>query len=279
MVGGHVQRGHRHDQDHHDLHRDERDHRDGHVRASEHVAQARRGTAIGVLVVARGHVGEGVRVRSQGDEGQDRGRADEDDRDEVRPGEVRQAERGGERRRWCREVRADDGADGRAPHDGAQGGPAASPREQVGGDVARQLVGRVAEADEDGADEQDRQRHEDDADRRHERAEDPRRVAHGQADPAAAADHHLREHHGADRRAEHDRGAWRPAPGRGPGEPLGDDRGHGDGRDVAGAAESDARDQRPQRPTPQAIELVRAAGDGRVHGGGQLGRGGGHVGR
>ena len=205
-VLGHVERRHRHDQDHHELADDERDDRRRDARAAQDLPdRADAGARVVAGRQARGLVRELVRVGAEQGEGQDRGEADEHDRHEVRTGQLGQA-------RLDREVagdrdqrRPDHRADGRAPdHDADRGRPPIG-RDHVAGRVARELVGAVAEADQERAGQQQRERA-----RQHGRGGDQRAhhaeaVAGGEAGtPATAPGHEPRQQHGPHRGAEHD---------------------------------------------------------------------------
>ena len=120
-----------------------------------------------------------------------------------------------------------------------------APEEQVGGGIARQLIRAVPEADQDHAQEEQRQRPGDDRGRGHEGAGDADRVARAEAGSPSSNGHQSREERRADGRPEHDRRARRPAPRRRAGEILGHDRADRDGGDVADAAHGDAGDERP----------------------------------
>ena len=103
----HVERRHRHDQDHHDLDREQRHDRDRDVRSAQDRAERRGGVALRDLVASRGLVGQGVRIRPKHDDRQDGRRADEDDRHEVGTGQFGEAQRHGEGRGGGREIRSD----------------------------------------------------------------------------------------------------------------------------------------------------------------------------
>ncbi len=218
-------------------------------------SDAADGPFVGRMVVGRRGIGERVRVGPQGEERQDGRRPDERHGHEIRAREVRHAERRRERGGRGGQVRADDRPHRRAPDDGADRGRPTLRREEVGGDIARQLVGGVAEADQDGARKQQRHRGHDDGSRGDERAHDPDGVAGGQPRPPTAADHELGEREGAEGGPQDDRRAGRPAPGRVAGDRLGHDRRDRHGRDVAGAAQRDARDERPDRAPTKPCEL------------------------
>ena len=208
-----------------------------------------------VEVLARRPVGEVVRVGAQHDGREDRGRPDEGDRDEVRAGELGEADRRREGAGGCHQVRSDDGADRRAPHDDADRRRASIGRVHVGGGVARELVRGVAEPDQDRSGEEGRERGGDDPERGDDRADDRDDVAEGQPEAATAPDHDAGEDDGARCRSKHDRSAGHARPDRGSAEVLGDDGCDGDRRDMPGAAEGDARDERPRGPAPRLGEV------------------------
>ena len=174
---GHVQRRHRHDQDHDDLAGDERDDRHRDTRSGEYarerhrVPASRRLRGRGVTTDARAHTDQGAAATNA----EDGRRAHEDDRDEVGAGELRQAERDRDLTGRCDKVRPDDRTDRGTPHDDADGRCPPIRGDQIRRRVTGQLVRCIAEADQHGADEQDRKRRRDDGRRRDERPQRHRR--------------------------------------------------------------------------------------------------------
>ena len=106
------------------------------------------------------------------------------------------------------------------------------------------------------------------ADRRDERPEDADPVAQSEARPASGSNHDPRQDDRPDGRTHDHRRAGRAAPGGRAGDVLRHDRGDGDRRDVPGAAEGDASDERPHRPPAQPVELARRQVEGRGRDGG-----------
>ena len=250
-----VDRGHRHDQDHHDLGGDQRHERHGH-RGTRGDHSQRRRLHERVDRTGQGRrIGQRVGLRAQQEHGHDPGQADEEDRQQVRPGELREAKGDGHLAGGCREVRADDRADRRAPHDQAEGRRTSFRRRHVGGDVAAEVPGRVGEAGEGAAEEQQRDRADEDRAERDGAAEDPDREPEQQADPAAAAQHdhrdQARRHGGPDRRRRRGQAAERRAARH----LRRDQRSDRHGRDVAGASQRGDGEEDPAHPPPQAREV------------------------
>ncbi len=214
-MGGHVQRGHGHDQDHHDLHGDEGHDRHRHVRPAHDAAQRRRcrpARALGV-VGANGRPARTGRAAGRPRSGSWRRRRTGSARGRGRPAAGRPIE----------SAKAVAGATRFGPMTAPTVAPHTTVPErrcppvgriEVGGDVARQLVRGVAEADEHGPDEEDRQGHGDDPDGRHERPEDADPVAQGQPARRPAPDHDRRQDDRPDGRAHDHRRPGRAAPGR-----------------------------------------------------------------
>ena len=251
-----VDRGHRHDQDHHDLGGDQRHERHGHRGTRGDHAQRRR---LDERVDRTGQgrwIGQRIGLGAQQEHGHDPGQADEEDRQQVRPGELGEAKRDGHLAGGSREVRADDRADRRAPHDQAEGRRTSFRRRHVGGDVAAEVAGRVGEAGEGAAEEQQRDRAGEDRAERDGAAEDADREPEQQADPAAAAQHdhrdQARRHGGPDRRRRGGQAAERRAARH----LRRDQRSDRHGRDVAGAPQRGDGEEDPAHPPPQAREVV-----------------------
>ena len=177
---GHVQRGHRHDQDHHDLAEDQRRDRREDGRAAKDLRKPRWRSVIAWRIGSTVRVRELVRVGPQQDEGQDRRHADEHHRHEYGPVSTAARVRG-DLARERDELRPDDRADGRSPDDEPERRGPASGRHHVRGGVARQLVRAVAEPDQQRAEEQQRQRPGNHRDRRDDRADDADGVAERRA--------------------------------------------------------------------------------------------------
>ncbi len=139
---------------------------------------------------ARRRVGELVGVRAQEDERQDRGGGHEEGRHQVGPREPGQADRLGDGPRPRHEVRPDDRADGGAPHHEPQGRRAPLRLHEVGGRVAGEVVRRVAEADEHGRGEEERERADDEGEDRQQGSRHADRVAGDEAGPAPVGPGH-----------------------------------------------------------------------------------------
>ena len=205
-VLGHVERGHRHDQDHHELADDERDDRRAHAgpaedrrRSARACGRCRRASSSSVAAI-----GELVRVGPEEREREDGRGAHEHDRHEVRPREHRQPEvhrrSAGDRG----ERRPDDRADRRRPHDEPDRRGAARGRGHVRVRVPREVVARVPEADEQRPDQEQREQRAHDGGGRDERADHADRVARRQPDPPRAPRHERREQDRAQGGAEDD---------------------------------------------------------------------------
>ena len=164
-VGGQVERRHRHDQDHRGLAGDERRDRGEDGRAQRGSRGPAGPGAPGVRVDGR-LVGERERIRPQEHEGQQRGRRS---RTAIGirygPAQLGQAEDRRDLLADRHERRTDDAADGRAPDDEPDRDRAPVGRDEVGGGVARQVVRRVAEADDERAEDQQREAADDDGQR------------------------------------------------------------------------------------------------------------------
>ena len=152
-VIGHVERGHRHDQHHHDLTSHERHDGDGHARARDDARQRDRDGAVAALhVVARRGVGKLVWVGSEQHERQQCRSTDEHDRHQVWAAQLGQSEGQRDLAGRRNEVRSGDGADGGAPHDEPDRRRPPIRWGEVGRGVARQLVRGVPETDQHGPD-------------------------------------------------------------------------------------------------------------------------------
>ena len=205
-VLGHVERRHRHDQDHHELADDERDEGRRDARAAQDLPD-RADAGAGSSPVARR---EASSASSYGS-----GRSRAKIRIAARPTNTigtRYGPASSGRPDLDREVardrdqrRPDHRADGRAPdHDADRGRPPVG-RDHVAGRVARELVRAVAEADQQRAGQQQRERAAT-ARPRWRSARPARRGRSRSARPARrpAPGHEARQQHGPDRGAEHD---------------------------------------------------------------------------
>jgi len=188
-VGGHVERGHRHDQGHHELAGDQGDDRGRHAGAAQDGPNWPHGHRRGVLVGQVVIVGQLVRVGAKEGERRDGRDAHEHHRHEIGPGEHRQADGHRARTGDGHQPRAHDGAHGRRPDHEADGRGPLRGRHHVRGGIARQLVGRVAEADEHRPQQEEREGAGDDGSRCHEGPDHAHDVAQGQPDAPAAARH------------------------------------------------------------------------------------------
>ena len=192
-VLGHVERRHRHDQDHHELARS----------TSATIAAATAGPPqdrpdrpdARPRVVVRW---PGARRRRRARTGP--GAAGSNDRIAARPTKTigtrygpdqrRQAGLLGEVGRDRHHRRADDGSDGRPPDHDPDRRRAPVGRHHVGGRVAGELVGAVAEPDQQRAAEEERERSRDHRGGRDQGPQDADRVAGREPGPAAAATGH-----------------------------------------------------------------------------------------
>ncbi len=246
-VLGHVQRRHRHDQDHHDLARHERHDRDRHVGPAEDRRQRDADGRIGGRIRARALVGQLVRIGSQQRPRQERRRADEDHRDEVRTGELGQAEarrhRAGRRRPGSDRGRLRPSRPrrrARSPTRAGHPGRGRRRRTATAGSSELPKPIRNVPTSSSGSDD-------------HRTASvatnaPPTPIAYPAASPFRRPRRTMTVDSvdSARRGPEDDGGTGDAAPQRRAAEVLGHDRGDRDGRDVAGAAQRHAGHQRPR---------------------------------
>ena len=199
-------------------------------------------------------MGESVWLWTQHDERQQPCQADEAHGQDVRPGQLRQADGLRQHAGRCHQVGAADRTDGGAPDDGADGRGAPLRRDEVGSDVAAEIADAVREAGEDARGQQQHDGLDDHGAHRQHCPDQADQQAAEQAPAPSHAEHQAGEKAGGRGRADRRRGGRHAAQGRVAVDLRRHQRSDGDGGDVAGAAERGDGEQRPPHPGAQARE-------------------------